>query len=181
MAGEKDRITIEDLTRDHLDSVYRYAHRLTGSSHEAEDLVQETFLVAASKIDQLRDPARANAWLIKILRGHWCRTLRRRLPTATVSVEEIESVEPGADSVVDEVDPERLQQVLGELPEEYREPLLLFYFEELMYREISEVLEVPVGTVMSRLARAKAYLRDRLSAAGSLGNGSSWSSARKSS
>src|SRR5207253_6809688 len=63
------------------------------------------------------------------------------------------------------IDPEQLQQALNELPEVYRTPIILFYFEEFGYREIAEQMELPIGTVMSRLARAKAYLRSRLAPA----------------
>ena len=61
-----------------------------------------------------------------------------------------------------EIDSEELQQILNELPEEFRTPLILFYFEEFSYREIADQINVPIGTVMSRLARGKGYLRKRL-------------------
>ena len=63
----------------------------------------------------------------------------------------------------DAIDRERLQQILNELPEEFRTPILLYYFEELSYKEIAARMETPMGTIMSRLARAKATLRRRLS------------------
>ena len=69
--------------------------------------------------------------------------------------------EPPADPLPD-IDPERLQQALNDLPEVFRTPLILFYFEEFSYRDIAEQMDLPLGTVMSRLARAKAYLRGRL-------------------
>jgi RNA polymerase sigma-70 factor (ECF subfamily) len=65
-----------------------------------------------------------------------------------------------------DIDPETLQQALNELPEVYRTPIILYYFEEFGYRDIAEQMELPIGTVMSRLARAKAYLRARLLPAG---------------
>lgn len=171
MAGQPDAggsvsMTARELVELHLDSLYRYACRLTGSDVDAEDLVQETFLIASEKIDQLRDSDRAFAWLVKILRGCRSRQHRRKLPTSAVSVEELAVTEPGRPAEIDEIDPERVLAVLDSLPDEYREPLLLYYFEELRYRDIADVLGLPLGTVMSRLARAKAYLRERLVPAG---------------
>jgi RNA polymerase sigma-70 factor (ECF subfamily) len=65
-----------------------------------------------------------------------------------------------------EVDPERLQDALNELPEVFRTPIILYYFEDFSYRDIAEQMELPIGTVMSRLARAKGHLRERLAPAG---------------
>jgi RNA polymerase sigma-70 factor (ECF subfamily) len=156
-------MTADDLLRNHLDPLFRYACRLTGSVADAEDLVQETFLIVTRKIGDLREPDRARPWLLQILRRCWMRQRRRALPIGQVRVEEIEAAQPGDAPGVGDVDADRLMAVLNALPDDYREPLLLFYFEELRYREIAEVLHVPVGTVMSRIARGKAYLRERLS------------------
>lgn len=165
-AGGSVPMTAKELVELYLDSLYRYACRLTGSDVEAEDLVQETFLIASEKFEQLREPARAFAWLVKILRGCWSREHRRKLPLAGVPVEELQAVEPGRPVEIEDVDAERVLAVLESLPDEYRDPLLLFYFEELRYRDIADVLGLPLGTVMSRIARAKAYLRERLVPAG---------------
>lgn len=162
MAGDQASLSARELVENHLDALYQYACRLTRSPVDAEDLVQDAFLIAAQKLHQLREPDRAFAWLVKILRGLWARELRRRPPTAEVGVDEICAAEPGRPGDLDDVDPERLAAVLDALPADFREPLLLFYFEELKYREIAEILDVPIGTVMSRIARAKAHLRERL-------------------
>jgi RNA polymerase sigma-70 factor (ECF subfamily) len=162
MAGQKSRITAQALVENYLHSLYRYAYRLTSSAVDAEDLVQETFLIAAEKIDQLREPDLALAWLIKILRSCRARQGRRALPISTVDVDDIAQVAPGTPGITDEIDRDRVIAVMESLPDEFREPLLLFYFEEMRYREIAEALGVPIGTVMSRIARGKAFLRDRL-------------------
>lgn len=162
MGGPGPRISVEVLVERHLPSLYRYARRLTGSPNDADDLVQETFLIAAEKLEQLREPEAAFAWLVKILRGCRSRSFRRRSAERTIPLDEIAAVEPGGGGLADEIDEERLAAVLDAMPDEYRDPLLLFYFEDLKYREIAEVLDVPLGTVMSRIARAKAYLRERL-------------------
>jgi RNA polymerase sigma-70 factor, ECF subfamily len=152
---------LSELVERHYALLYRYAYRLSGSAADAEDLTQQTFLTAQTSLNQLRDPANAKAWLCTILRNTYLKTLRGRNGAATVSLEKVP--EP-ADDVPAElfVDPQELQQILDELPEEFRTPLILFYFEEFSYKEIAGQLDVPIGTVMSRLARAKAHLRKRL-------------------
>ena len=82
-------------------------------------------------------------------------------PTETPAPHIVERMSATANPLP-EIEPQRLQEVLNELPEEFRTPLILFYFEEFSYRDIAEQMEVPLGTVMSRLARAKAHLRSRL-------------------
>ena len=162
MSDDEAIPTIEQLVDRYTNVLYRYAHRLTGSSVDAEDLVQETFLIAHRKLGQLRSGRAALGWLIQVLRR--CRFRQRdRLPiVASVSVEEILDASNQPVGVLDEVEPDRLMALIEQMPDEFREPLLLFYFEELRYREIAEALDCPIGTVMSRLARAKAYLRSRL-------------------
>lgn len=153
---------IEDLVTDHYESVYRFAYRLSGMASEAEDLTQETFCQAQQKIAQLRDVAAARGWLFSIVRNGYLHRLRSRKAAKTVSLDE--TAEPidrwDADPLV--IEPEKLQDVLNELPEAFRTPLVLYFFEEFSYRQIAEQIGVPMGTVMSRLARAKAYLRERL-------------------
>lgn len=164
MQRSEARITAEELVGKYLDGIYRYAYRLCGSVEDAEDLTQETFLIAAQKVDQLRDPERALAWLVKIVRSCWARLGRKSLPLSPVPVEQIEAAVPGEAEALGSVEPAEVLSVLNSLPDEYRDPLLLFYFEELKYREIGDVLGVPVGTVMSRIARGKAFLRECLAA-----------------
>lgn len=153
---------IEDLVTDHYESVYRFAYRLSGTAGEAEDLTQETFCQAQAKIDQLRDISASRGWLFSIARNAFLHRLRSKKIAKTVSLDD--SVEPidRWDPEPLSIDPEVLQQTLNDLPEPYRTPLILYFFEEFSYRQIAEQLDVPVGTVMSRLARAKSFLRERL-------------------
>ena len=157
-AGATD---IAALVLEHHVSVYRYAYRLTGTAVDAEDLTQQTFLVAHQKITQLRATENARQWLYTILRNSYLKGFRRRIPLPAASLAlDIESIaEKAPQSAVDQ---ERLQAALNELPERFKVVVMLFYFEERPYREIAELLEVPLGTVMSRLSRAKAHLRQRL-------------------
>lgn len=152
-----------DLVERHYALLYRYAFRLSGSEADAEDLTQQTFLVAQTKLDQLRDAERAKSWLCAILRNVYLKEMRSEACLSAQSLEML--AEPAVQPVKEpEFDSEQLQNVLNDLPEEYRTPLILFYFEEFSYKEIAEQMELPPGTVMSRLSRAKSYLRQRLRA-----------------
>lgn len=160
MPDSADRLTISDLVHAHYALVYRFAFRLTGEAAQAEDLTQQTFLIAQEHLGELRVPEAAAKWLLTIARHAFFRQ-RRQQPRAIPldSVEEPARVErPPSEPC----DPEELQNALGEMPEEYRSPLLLYYFEQMSYRDISESLAVPIGTVMSRLSRAKTWLRNKL-------------------
>jgi RNA polymerase sigma-70 factor (ECF subfamily) len=146
----------------HLDQLFAYAYRLTGSLDLAEDLTQQTFLVAQQRIHQLRDPDRLAAWLMRILRNAFLKYRRGMKPLAARPLELDEEqlvCEHRSQAVYDE---ELLHAALQRLPEEFRIVVLMFYFEALSYREIAEELALPVGTVMSRLSRAKGHLRRML-------------------
>ena len=154
--------SIQQLVQDHYAALYRFAYRLSGSSQEAEDLTQETYCQAYRSIAQLRDGAKAKAWLFTILRNAYLHKLRSSKRMQELSPEALAEIPQRLPDPLPDIEPAQLQEALGELPEEFRTPLLLFYFEEFSYREIAEQLHVPLGTVMSRLARAKAHLRGRL-------------------
>lgn len=162
MPDPVDAPTIEDLVQQHYQMLYRYAYRLSGSPDDAEDLTQQTFLQAQRRLSQLRSPASARAWLCTILRNCFRKQFRRQRPLSLESLESLPAEAAAAAAHPEQIDEERLQQALGELPEEFRTPVVLFYFGEFSYREIAEQMTVPIGTVMSRLARAKAHLRARL-------------------
>ena len=140
--------------------LYRFAYRLSGSAVDAEDLTQQAFLVAQTKLHQLRSAERLQAWLLTIVRNTYLKQQRRQVRQRT-SLENI--VEP-ASSISEEpdVDSEQLQQILNEMPEEFRSVIILFYFRELSYKQIAETVDVPIGTVMSRLSRGKQYLKAKL-------------------
>lgn len=154
---------IRRLIHEFYQPVYRYAFRLTGSAADAEDLVQETFLMAHTHCAQLRDEAKAKAWLFSILRGCVGKYFARRRPTLAGNLElDLDGLpEARLDETIDLQD---LQAALSELPEDFRTVVLMFYFEELSYQQIATALHLPIGTVMSRLARAKTHLRRRIGA-----------------
>jgi RNA polymerase sigma-70 factor (ECF subfamily) len=157
-------VDITRLVLDHHADVYRYAYRLAGSVADAEDLTQQTFLLAQAHRAQLRDPALARRWLFSILRHEFFRGQRKQRPTPAGMLADVCDVAVPANGALDgAIDQEALQRALNELPDEFKIVLLLFYFEERSYREIAEELELPLGTVMSRLSRAKRHLRGKLS------------------
>jgi RNA polymerase sigma-70 factor (ECF subfamily) len=153
---------VYQLVEDHYAALYRYAYRLSGSSVDAEDLTQEAFCKAQLNLSQLRDPDRARPWLFSILRNAYLHRVRADRQHPCVSLEGLADLPEPTPEPPPEIDPERLQQALNELPEVYRTPVILFYFEDFSYRDIAEQMDLPLGTVMSRLARARDFLRSRL-------------------
>jgi RNA polymerase sigma-70 factor (ECF subfamily) len=160
------RRSVQKLVEDHYAALYRYAFRLSGSAADAEDLTQEAFCQAQLKLGQLRDYDRAKSWLFSILRNAYLHRVRASKNQPAVSLDLVGDVPERLPDTLPEVDPDHLQQVLNELPEVFRTPIILYYFEEFSYRDIAEQMDLPIGTVMSRLARAKAHLRTRLLPAG---------------
>jgi RNA polymerase sigma-70 factor (ECF subfamily) len=155
-------LDFRSLVDQHYALLYRYAYHLSGSAADAEDLTQETYCTAQAKLFQLRDTGSARAWLCSILRNHY---LHGRRTNAAALFESLENVPDAVEAVSEPeaaLDAERVRQALSELPEAFRTPVVMFYFDEFSYRQIAEQMGVPLGTVMSRLARAKAYLRSRL-------------------
>ncbi len=156
------RRNVQRLVEEHYETLYRYAYRLTGSAVDAEDLTQETFCSAQKNWGQLREPARAKSWLFSILRNAYLHRIRANHHPRFVSLESMGDLPEPLPEPLPAVESQQLQQALDELPEDFRTPVILFYFEEFTYRDIAEQMDLPLGTVMSRLARAKAHLRNRL-------------------
>lgn len=156
-----DNQAIGELVNRHYAVLYRFAYRLTGNATDAEDLTQQTFLTAQRKIHQLREKDHSRSWLFTIARNGFLKSLRSQ-PTGTpVSLDAVGEPEQ-PDNFDVPVDSERLQAALNELTEEFRIPLILYYFKDFSYKDIARQMELPMGTVMSRLARGKAFLRRRL-------------------
>jgi RNA polymerase sigma-70 factor (ECF subfamily) len=154
--------SLDELIGRHARLLHRLAVRMTAPDL-AEDLVQETFLTAHRKLGQLRQAESARGWLVSILRSHARQHYRRRDAAGHVAELDPASLPAPLPEVDDRVDGERVRRLVDELPEPLREAVVLYYFSDLKYREIAEACECPIGTVMSRLARAKTWLRERLS------------------
>jgi RNA polymerase sigma-70 factor (ECF subfamily) len=157
-----NRQTVERLVEQHYLALYRYGFRLSGSEADAEDLKQETFFKAQMNLSQLREADRARNWLFKILRNAYLHRIRSDRSNSTLSLDLVGELPEAMPDPLPEIDPERLQTALNELSEAFRTPIVLYYFEDFSYRDIAEQMDLPIGTVMSRLARAKAWLRKKL-------------------
>jgi RNA polymerase sigma-70 factor, ECF subfamily len=162
MVDDRAPIDIAQVVAEHHEAVYRYAYRLTGLAADAEDLTQQVFLTIHEKLGQLRRVECTRSWLFAILRNRFFKTRRKRSPTPMGSIAfDVASI-PAEPPPAEEIDREAIQQALDRLPPPHRVVLAMFYYEQCSYREIAEKLELPIGTVMSRLARAKACLRSAL-------------------
>src|SRR4051812_42531711 len=155
------RRRVQQLVDSHYEALYRCAYRLSGSAADAEDLTQEAFCKAQLQLHQLRDASRAKAWLFTIVRNLFLHRVRSDSSHRQVPLDAVGDLPGPPPEMPPEVDPDQLQKALNELPEPFRTPLILFYFEEFSYRDIADHMGLPIGTVMSRLARAKAHLRGR--------------------
>lgn len=146
------------LLADYHELVFRYAYRLTGCRSSAEDITQEVFLRAFKSIEQLRDPLAERGWLLAITRNEFARWCRLAAAQRTTSVEsDIQDRVESGDQDFERRD--WVQAAMSQLPAEFRKVVLMFYFEQLSYTEIAESLVIPIGTVMSRLSRAKSHLK----------------------
>jgi RNA polymerase sigma-70 factor (ECF subfamily) len=160
---------LEEMVR-HLPSLFRMGRRLTKSEAEAEDLVQDTLVRALSRSGELRDPARLRAWLLTIERSVFLNSRRGLRPRLEVLEGGLSSArrEPIGDLESELVEgslSDELHAALDALPEEQREALWLREVDELTYDEIARVQECPVGTVRSRLARARGAMIEHISGA----------------
>jgi len=147
------------------ESLYRFGLSLTRNPDEACELTQETFCRLLTKGSQLRDQSKVKGWMFTTLYRIFLGWKRREVGLPHV---DIESVDPAslslAPTMVDELDSTTVWNALLELEERFRAPLVLFYLEDQSYREISALLDLPIGTVMSRISRGKAMLRQLLAA-----------------
>jgi len=158
----------EEQVSPHLKSAYNLARWLTRNREDAEDVAQEAFLRAFSKFESLRGYD-ARAWLLAIVRNTCFTWLKRNRNAAVMSSLEEEPQDPRDLSLDPEelllswFDREQVKRALEQLPEEFREAIVLREFEGLSYKEIAAVVGVPLGTVMSRLSRGREWLRRLLS------------------
>ncbi len=158
-------LSFEELAMPLFDPLYNYAHWLTQNRTEAEDLVQETYAKGLRGFSSFQPGTNFRAWMYRILRNSFL-TSRTGLKTMAALEEEVESL-PTENAtpeslLIDQCNREMVQQELDNLPVAFREILLLCEVEEMSYQEIAETLAIPMGTVMSRLSRARASLRTAL-------------------
>jgi RNA polymerase sigma-70 factor (ECF subfamily) len=157
-------LEFENLVKLYYRDLYRFGLSLTGNEADACDLTQQTFYIWANKKDQLRDPSSVKSWLFTTLHREFLKICRRQKRFVDESTEEaIENAPEVSADCVNRIDSQTLLRFLGELDENHRAALVLYYMEDLPYKQIAEVLGIPLGTVQSRIARAKIQLLRRLS------------------
>ncbi|TVP79375.1 MAG: RNA polymerase sigma factor [Puniceicoccaceae bacterium] len=156
-----NNLNFEEIVSAYYQPLYRFGYSLAKNEHEAGDLAQQTFYIYAEKGDSLRDHSKVKSWLFTTLYREF---LKRRNKDRRMDHYEPEMLEVVGGSVEPHIrrsmDANLALEALAEVDEVYRQPLALFYMKDLSYKEIAEVLDVPIGTIMSRLSRGKAQLRD---------------------
>lgn len=162
------RPSFEQLVLRHLDSLYGFAFRLTKNREQARDLLQEASLKALENFQQLREFDKAKTWLFRILHRVFLSRYRRRrheLPLVDIELDESLLADAGDSFEVrafGNLLDDEVQAAFDALAVEFREVIMLADIEELSYREIAEILNIPMGTVASRLYRGHTLLRERL-------------------
>jgi RNA polymerase sigma-70 factor (ECF subfamily) len=168
--NDKSCAGFEELAIPLLDSLYNFAHWLAHNETDAEDLVQDTYLKALRSFASFQPGTNFRAWMFRILKNTFlssCSNLERRMTVAMDSEDEDE-LESTVDSdtpetiLLDRANSQLVWDAIDDLPVHHRETLLLCDVEEMSYREIAEILSIPLGTVMSRLARARRAVRESL-------------------
>jgi RNA polymerase sigma factor (sigma-70 family) len=172
MAGNsvgKGRIQrFEEILLPHLNAAYNLARWLTRDEHDAEDVVQESYLRALNSFDTFQFERDARAWLLKIVRNTCYTWLRKNRPYEVAaqfdeSARDVPNAAPDPETaVLAKANSQLVRQALEQISPEYREALILRELEGFSYREIAQIVDIPLGTVMSRLSRARKELRDRL-------------------
>jgi RNA polymerase sigma factor (sigma-70 family) len=156
----------EELAIPLFDSLYNFARWLTKNQNDAEDLVQETYLKAFRSFASFAPGTNFRAWMFQILKNTFlgsCSKLERRMTLAMDSEEDLPTTSATPESMLmGRTDIEAVRSAIEQLPVIFREVILLSDVEDAPYREIAEILSIPIGTVMSRLARARKMVRDSL-------------------
>ncbi|MEO5720300.1 MAG: RNA polymerase sigma factor [Chthoniobacterales bacterium] len=157
------KVDFELLVETHYAALYRFAYSLAKNAMQAADLTQQTFYLWAAKGHQLRETSKVKTWLFTTLYREFLGGHRHETRFPKVGLEEAPEQSAETPSVYEKIDATAAVEALQTLEENYRAPLTLFYLKQFSYAEIAEVLNVPIGTVMSRLSRGKEFLRQKFS------------------
>jgi RNA polymerase sigma factor (sigma-70 family) len=153
----------ELIVSEHYEPLYRFAFSLTRTEADACDLTQQTFYIWATKGHQLRDRSKVKSWLFTILHRQFLSIWKTavRFPHVELSdaIEDLPSISP---EVLNTLDAAQVLKFLGRVHEPYRAALNLFYLEDYSYKEIADILEVPLGTVRSRISRGMSQLQQSI-------------------
>ncbi len=158
-----DSLDFDELVDRFYPMLYRFALSLARNEPDACDLTQQTFSVWASKGHLLRDTSKVKSWLFTTLYREFISTRRREMRWPKEEISTVEDELPAvAPETVDPLQSSQVMTALQALDETFRVPLVLFYLQEHSYEEIAQILEIPIGTVMSRLSRGKHKLQQAL-------------------
>ena len=160
-----NEVDYEQAVSSFYEPLYGFAYSLSGNENDSCELTQETFARLLAKGGQVREESKLKSWLFTTLYRVFLgwKSRERRLPHLEISSVEHELPSIAAE-MVDTMERETVREALLKIDERYRVPLMLYYLEEHSYEEIARLLEIPIGTVMSRLSRAKALMRESLAA-----------------
>jgi len=163
-------LDFESLVARYYRPLYKFAFSLTQIEADACDLTQQTFYIWATKGHQLRDTSKVKTWLFTTLHREFLESRRRQVRFPHFELGQVDSeLPPVSPARVNQLDSACVIQTLARVDEVFRAPLALFYLEDWSYKDISEVLDVPMGTVKSRIARGITQLHKLLTASPSAG------------
>src|SRR3989338_5184397 len=156
----------------HLKFIYNMALRLSGNEYDAEDLTQETFYIAFKKFHQLKDEDKCRNWLFSIMRNLYLKEVERKGNFRELNLDDegeyLQNLEIVAakkyseNELIKKTDKQDIQLILDRIPEKYKLPFLLFYMDNRSYKEIAETLNIPIGTVMSRISRGRDFVKNMM-------------------
>lgn len=153
----------QNLVDEYYQALYRFGFSLAKNPDRASDLVQQTFVIWAQKGHQLKDRSKAKTWLFTTLYREHLGQARRSQRAPETELSDAEHEIPGQEDQSDrKIDGRRAVDLLSQLDETFRAPLTLFYLQQHSYKEIAAILDVPMGTVMSRISRGKEQLRKKM-------------------
>lgn len=159
-----ESLDFENLVSKYYEALYRFAFSLARDEADACDLVQQTFYIWAAKGHQLRDPSKVKTWLFTTLHRGFLESRRRQTRFQHVELDSVtDELPPAPPLPSNRLDTAHVIETLTRMDETYRAPVTLFYLQDCSYNEIAEILQVPLGTVKSRLSRGLAQLQQLLS------------------
>ena len=154
------------LTYPHMKLLYNVALKYCGNGFDAEDIVQETYLMAFNKFHQLREKTKCKPWLLTILRNNFLKSYNKKKTrqklqeTDYINYLEASLLVNNPETILMKAySRQAILKAMDQLTEKYKEVLLLYYMDEMLYKDIADILDIPIGTVMSRLTRARGSLK----------------------
>ena len=149
--------------------LYNVALKYCGNVFDAEDIVQETYLMAFNKFHQLRERSKCKPWLLRILRNNFLKNYQKKKNQKKLSETDYidflkisQSTDTAETMLAKDSVRQTVQKAINQLPDKYKEALILYYMDEMLYKDIASTLNIPIGTVMSRLTRAREGLKIHL-------------------